>query len=193
MKRPDVVPDAVGDPHRPIEGLGVFGGREVNTAQKEIEMTTKKNYGPWIKWHGGECPEPPDTLVKVRLRNGTVGPIRAAGTYMWNHIGGCGDIMEYCVAFEQSELEAAEQLLRASGYTVTKPLTFEDVEPMTEVPPVGMRCWGVSPTCEDGAYEFVWSGSESEQRVLKRRMAYLDKEHALIAARHIFGLKGGEL
>jgi len=32
-----------------------------------------------------------------------------------------------------------------------------------------------------------------EATIRKRRMAYLDKEHALIAARHIFGLKGGEL
>ena len=28
---------------------------------------------------------------------------------------------------------------------------------------------------------------------IKRRVAYLNKEHALIAAKHIFGLKGGEL
>ena len=36
-------------------------------------------------------------------------------------------------------------------------------------------------------------GTSSDHRTIKRRMAYLDKEHALIAARHIFGLKGGEL
>ena len=29
-----VVPDAVGDPHRRVEGLGVFGGREVNHCSK---------------------------------------------------------------------------------------------------------------------------------------------------------------
>ena len=28
-------------------------------------MSTKKIYGPWIKWHGGECPVPSDTMVRV--------------------------------------------------------------------------------------------------------------------------------
>lgn len=28
-------------------------------------MTPKKIYGPWIKWHGGAWPIPPDTLVKL--------------------------------------------------------------------------------------------------------------------------------
>ena len=31
-------------------------------------MTTKKIYDPWIKWHGVECPVPPDTKVAVRYR-----------------------------------------------------------------------------------------------------------------------------
>ena len=33
-------------------------------------MTTKKIYGPWIKWHGGECPVPSDTKVKVKYDYG---------------------------------------------------------------------------------------------------------------------------
>ena len=41
-------------------------------------MDTKKIYGPWIKWRGGARPVPPETLVKVRLRDGTVEPVRAA-------------------------------------------------------------------------------------------------------------------
>ena len=32
-----------------------------------------------------------------------------------------------------------------------------------------------------------------DQRAIKRRVAYPDKEQALVAARRIFGLKGGEL
>lgn len=35
-------------------------------------MTTKKIDGPWIKWHGGECPVPRDLKVMVTLRNGSV-------------------------------------------------------------------------------------------------------------------------
>ena len=31
-------------------------------------MTTKKIYGPWIEWRGGECPVSPETMVKVKLR-----------------------------------------------------------------------------------------------------------------------------
>ena len=33
-------------------------------------MTNNKIYGPWIKWDGCECPVPPKTLVKIKLRAG---------------------------------------------------------------------------------------------------------------------------
>ena len=70
-------------------------------------MTTKKIYGPWIKWHGGECPVPSDTLVEVKLRSGTVlGPYRAF-RYGWNHLDRGGDIVEYRTVTEQADLEAA--------------------------------------------------------------------------------------
>ena len=158
-------------------------------------MTTKKIYGPWIKWHGGECPVPPETMVQVKLRGGIVGELRAGG-YSWR----CGledsDIVEYCVVLEQADLDAAEHLLCANGYTVTpptKPLTFEDVVPMTEVPPEGTEYWYLEATNAEGVSSFVWRDDGFDEIVLKRRVAYLDKEHALIAARHIFGLKGGEL
>ena len=97
---------------------------------------------------------------------------------------------------EELDLEAAEKLLRDNGYTVTppaKPLTFEDVVPLTEAPPEGTWYWVVQPFIEDGVDSFCWDDDESDQSVLRRRMAYLEREHALIAARHIFGLKGGEL
>ncbi len=70
------------------------------------------------------------------------------------------------------DLGAAEKLLRANGYTVippAKPLTFEDV------------------------FCVRFFNAEFDPLLLKRRMAYLEREHALIAAQHIFGLKGGEL
>lgn len=159
-------------------------------------MTTKKIYGPWIKWHGGECPVPPNTKVVLKLRNGNVLGTRRATVYRWHHFNDGGDIVEYCTAIEQADIEAAEQLLRASDYTVTPPakaLTFEDVVPMTEAPPDGTVYWVVSAGEHQGAYVSYFYGRDVDHRTIKRRMAYLDKEHALIAAKHIFGLKGGEL
>ena len=154
-------------------------------------MTTKI-YGPRIKWHGGECPVSPETMVKIKLRSGRVREARA-GYYYWRHGVGDSDIVEYCTITEQTDLEAAEQLLRDNGYTVTKPLTFEDVVPMTEAPEIGTRYWIVSATDRDGAYSVPFGNDATDRLIIQRRMAYLDKEHALIAARHIFGLKGGEL
>ena len=159
-------------------------------------MTPIKICGPWIEWHGGDWPVPPDTMVEVKLRSEKVlGPDRASA-YMWNHIDRAGDIVEYRITTEQPDLEAAEKLLRDNGYTVTppvKPLTFEDVVPMTEAPPEGTVYWVVSALRWEGVFCARFFNAEFDPLLLKRRMAYLEKEHALIAARHIFGLKGGEL
>ena len=157
-------------------------------------MTTEKIYGPWIKWAGGECPVPPKTLVKIKLRSGHVtGPVFAAHCE-WKRHNHHTDIVEYCVT--ASEIDAAEQMLRANGYTVTppaKPLTFDDVVPMTEAPKKGTWYWVPQPFRSRGVEAFIWVGDEYDLAVLRHRMAYLEREHALIAARHIFGLKGGEL
>ena len=158
-------------------------------------MTTKKIYSPWIKWNGGECPVPPETMVQVKLRGGIVGELRA-GDYRWRCGLGDSDIVEYCVVLEQADLEAAAQLLRANGYGITppaKPLTFDDVTPMTEAPPEGTVYWVVSALHWEGVFCVRFFNAEFDPLLLKRRMAYLEKEHALIAAKHIFGLKGGEL
>ena len=159
-------------------------------------MTTKKIYGPWIKWHGGAGPVMRDQKVMVKLRNGSVrGPGRAV-SYQWGHLvdeDDCGDIVEYRTVTEQADLETAEQLLCANGYIVTKPLTFEDVVPMTEAPPEGTVYWVVSALRGEGVFCVRFFNAEFDPLLLKRRMAYLEKEHALVAARHIFGLKGGEL
>ena len=162
-------------------------------------MTTKKIYGPWIKWHGGECPVPPDTMVEMKFRRGAPEREERAGRYFWNHEGEDDeddDIVEYRTVTEQADLDAAEQLLRVNGYTITppaKPLTFEDVVPMTEAPPEGTVYWVVSALRGEGVFCVRFFNAEFDPLLLKRRMAYLEKEHALIAARHIFGLKGGEL
>lgn len=160
-------------------------------------MNTKKIYSPWIEWHGGECPVPSDTKVGLRFRSGETETGYSADDYLWcQGLNNPDDIVEYCVAIEQADLEAAEKLLLANDYTITppaKPLTFEDVVPMTEAPPSGTEYWVVSAGEREGVYIAYFYGRDIDHRIIKRRMAYLDKEHALIAARHIFGLKGGEL
>ena len=158
-------------------------------------MTTKI-YGPWVKWDGGECPVPRDQEVMVKLRSGVVrGPGRAV-SYLWAHHDDNSDIVKYRTVTEQADLDAAEKLLRENGYTVTPPakaLTFEDVVPMTEAPPKGTWYWVIVPFNSRGVEAFAWGGDEYDLAALRHRMAYLERAHALIAARHIFGLKGGEL
>ena len=159
-------------------------------------MKNEKIYGPWIKWSGGECPVSPDTEVVVKLRSGAYGKAAPAKRFYWYHDGEHGDIVEYCAAAEQPDLDAAEKLLRDNGYTVTppaKPLTFEDVTPMTEAPQKGTEYWVIHPLKCRGAEAIAWDGDAYDLAALRHRMAYLNQEHALIAARHIFGLKGGEL
>ena len=160
-------------------------------------MTTKKIYGDWIKWNGGECPVPPDTRVEAKLRCGLLERDVRADDYLWYHDDGFDDIVEYRIIIiitEQFDLEAAEQLLRANNYTVTppaKPLTFEAVVPMTEAPPKGARYWVISAGEHGGVYSVPFGDDALDRLIIQRRMAYLDREHALVAARHIFGLKGG--
>ena len=159
-------------------------------------MSTKKIYGPWVKWDGGECPVPRDTRVQAKIRSGGVLGPRCAYTYRWAHLDSDSDIVKYRTVTEQPDLKAAEQLLRANGYTITpppKPLTFEDVVPMTEAPHEGARYWVVSAAQRDGVCSVPFANDAFDRLVIQRRMAYLNNEHALIAARHIFGLKGGEL
>lgn len=157
-------------------------------------MTTEKIYGPPIKWNGGECPVPPETMVKIKLRSGHVtGPVFAVNC-VWERHNHHTDIVEYCVT--ASEIDAAEQMLRANGYTITppaKPLTFEDVVPLTDVPEKGTRYWMLSAVEPEGILCVKSFNDWFDQRAIKRRVAYPDKEQALVAARRIFGLKGGEL
>ena len=159
-------------------------------------MTNEKIYGPEIEWNGGECPVPENTLVRVKFRDRDSESEDIAGVYYWRHDGDGADILEYSIVTKQSDLAAAEKLLRENGYTATppaKPLTFEDITPMTEAPPRFTRYWVVSAVDREGVYSVPFDNDEFDNYRIKRRMAYATKEHALIAARHIFGLKGGEL
>lgn len=176
---------------------GAYRKAADSSNRKGTEMTTKKIYGPHIDWNGGECPVPPETKVEVEFRGGAVREARA-GDYYWSHYDDDddGDIVSYRTVTEQPDLDAAERLLRDNGYTIippAKPLTFEDVVPMTEAPPEGTVYWVVSALHGEGVFCVRFFNAEFDPLLLKRRMAYPEKEHALIAARHIFGLKGGEL
>ena len=81
----------------------------------------EKIYGPRIKWDGGERPVSPETRVKVKFRDGYSQSGHPAYAYYWRHDGDGADIVEYCTIIEQTDLEAAEKLLRDNGYTVTPP------------------------------------------------------------------------
>ena len=131
-------------------------------------MTTKKIYGPWIKWRGGgECHVPPDTVVKVRYRDGGLESGHRADEYRWLHGNGDIDIVEYCAVIEQADLDAAEQLLRANGYTVTRPLTFEDVKPLTEAPQEGTDYWVLSAEYPAGVLSVWFSSDEFDGWAIK--------------------------
>ena len=157
-------------------------------------MNTEETYGPWVDFGGGDRPVPAYTPVEVKFRSGDIGEPRLANDYRWPYKDNLFDIMAYRIVATQPALEAAERMLRANGYTVTKPRTFEDVVPMAEAPPEGTVYWLVYPISADGVASFNWDNTDIfDINVLRHRMAYLDREDALIAARHIYGLKGGEL
>lgn len=53
----------------------------------------------WIKWSGGDCPVPPDTVVKTRLRfqGKDDGSFDEAKSLRWTHDGGSVDVVAYRV------------------------------------------------------------------------------------------------
>jgi len=63
--------------------------------------------GDWIEWKGGECPVPPETLVAIILRSGTVCGDKFPLTALhwddcdsdepsnWLHTGAADDIIAY--------------------------------------------------------------------------------------------------
>lgn len=75
-------------------------------------------WGEWIEWNGiGDCPVPPLTPWKYRLRDGCVinRPAWRALSYRWSHFpegSGQGrhyDIVAYCVALPALTLEEEMQ------------------------------------------------------------------------------------
>lgn len=72
-------------------------------AALQLAIEAQRSLIGWIEWHGGECPVPPETMVRVKLRaDAQTGrtPIEAhisAGRFRWNHTGDGGDIVAYKV------------------------------------------------------------------------------------------------
>lgn len=61
---------------------------------------------PWVKWEGGECPVPKDTIVQIRMRDGTgAREPGVAGELRWGHRGWPGDITRYRVDKPECEHE----------------------------------------------------------------------------------------
>lgn len=59
---------------------------------------------PWVKWGGGECPVPKDTIVQIGMRDGTSAcEPGVAGELRWDHRGWRGDITHYRVVKPECE------------------------------------------------------------------------------------------
>ena len=50
--------------------------------------------GGWIKWHGGECPVPPDTLVEKKIRAGVKHGPQKAQNLIWRHVDGFNSVYD---------------------------------------------------------------------------------------------------
>lgn len=75
-------------------------------AYKLIRKEDMQVAEPWVKWEGGECPVPKDTIVQIRMRDGTSAcEPGVAGELRWDHRGWRGDIARYRVVKPECEHE----------------------------------------------------------------------------------------
>ena len=88
------IPKSTGDIGEYIDATEQSGCRKEDTQVAE----------PWVKWEGGECPVPKDTIVQIRMRDGT-GACEpgVAGELRWDHRGWGGDITRYRVVKPECE------------------------------------------------------------------------------------------
>lgn len=77
-----------------VEAYKLIRKQEQSGCRKEDIQVAE----PWVKWEGGECPVPKDTIVQIRMRDGTSAcEPRVAGELRWDHRGWRGDITRYRV------------------------------------------------------------------------------------------------
>lgn len=77
-----------------VEAYKLVRKQEQSGCRKEDTQVAE----PWVKWGGGECPVPKDTIVQIWMRDGTSAcEPGVAGELRWGHRGWCGDITRYRV------------------------------------------------------------------------------------------------
>ena len=77
-------------------------GSEQSGCRKEDTQVAE----PWVKWGGGECPVPKDTIVQIGMRDGTSAcEPGVAGELRWGHRGWRSDITRYRVVKPECEHE----------------------------------------------------------------------------------------
>lgn len=85
-----------------IEPYKVLREQEQSGCRKEDTQVAE----PWVKWEGGECPVPKDTIVQIGMRDGTSAcEPGVAGELRWDHRGWRGDITRYRVVKPECEHE----------------------------------------------------------------------------------------
>lgn len=85
-----------------LEELGCKDAPEQSGCRKEDTQVAE----PWVKWEGGECPVQKDTIVQIRMRDGTSAcEPGVAGELRWDHRGWRGDITRYRVVKPECEHE----------------------------------------------------------------------------------------
>lgn len=87
-----------------VEAYKLIRKGEHGPAQSGCRKEDTKVAEPWVKWEGGECPVPKDTIVQIRMRDGTSAcEPGVAGELRWDHRGWRGDITRYRVVKPECE------------------------------------------------------------------------------------------
>lgn len=108
-----------------LESLAASVARLQTDAKKPPISDANSEWGPWIRWEGGERPVPAETLVSVRFRNDEIRSERRARGWNWRQFDDPYVIVAYRVrqpladpppsSSEAKRVELAEALNRAEA------------------------------------------------------------------------------
>lgn len=108
-----------------LETLAASVARLQTDAKKPPISDANSEWGPWIRWEGGERPVPAETLVSVRFRNDEIRSERRARGWNWRQFDDPYVIVAYRVrqpladpppsSSEAKRVELAEALNRAEA------------------------------------------------------------------------------